>query len=145
MNRSDTSRITYTRSIPEHVWPAFANPPHSAPATACSRSASGRTIIGSLPPSSSTEPFSWRAHSSPTPRPTSTDPVKNTLATLDSTSAAPVPGPWTTRSNPSGTPARSNTARIRSPISGVSEAGFSTTPLPAISASATSPNGMLHA
>ena len=30
------------------------------------------------------------------------------------------------------------------PISGVNVAGFSTTPLPAISAIATSPNGMLH-
>ena len=52
------------------------------------------TIIGSLPPSSSTEPFSWRAHSSPTLRPASTEPVKNTFATLEATSAGPVPGPW---------------------------------------------------
>ena len=70
--------------------------------------------------------------------------MKNTLPTLDSASAAPVPGPCTTRTSPSGTPARENTETIRSPISGVSEAGFSTTPLPAISASATSPMGMLH-
>ena len=87
MNRSATSRITYTRSIPEHVWPALANPPHSAPATAWSMFASASTIIGSLPPSSSTDPFSRRAHSSPTRRPVSTDPVKNTFDTLDSTSA----------------------------------------------------------
>ena len=33
---------------------------------------------------------------------------------------------------------------IRWPISGVSDAGFSTTPLPAISAIATSPNGIDH-
>ena len=144
MKCSETSRITYTRSIPEHVCPALANPPHSAPATAWSRLASPSTIIGSLPPSSSTDPFSARAHASPTPRPVSTEPVKNTLATLDSTSAGPVPGPWTTRTRPSGTPARSNTRAIRSPINGVSEAGFSTTPLPAISAIATSPKGMLH-
>ena len=88
--------------------------------------------------------MSWRAHASPTPRPVSTDPVKNTLATLDSTSAEPVPGPWTTRTRPSGTPGALEHVAIRSPISGVSEAGLSTTPLPAISASATSPNGMLH-
>ncbi len=144
MNRSATSRATYTRSIPEQVWPAFAKEPHSAPAIAWSRFASARTIIGSLPPSSSTDPLSRRAHSSATPRPVSTLPVKNTFATPERTSAAPVPGPCTTRTSPSGTPARSNTLPIRSPISGVSEAGLSTTPLPAISASATSPKGMLH-
>ena len=88
--------------------------------------------------------MSRRAHSSPTPRPVSTEPVKNTFATLEATTAEPVPGPCTTRTSPSGTPARSNTRAIRSPSSGVSEAGFRTTPLPAISASASSPNGMLH-
>ena len=45
---------------------------------------------------------------------------------------------------PPGRPARSNTSWIRWPISGVSDAGFSTTPLPAISAIATSPNGIDH-
>ena len=144
MKRSATSRITYARSIPEQVWPAFAKPPHAAPAMACSRFASASTIIGSLPPSSSTEPLRRLAQPSATDRPVSTEPVKNTLPTLDSTSADPVPGPWTTRTRPSGTPARSNSCWIRCPISGVSEAGLRTTPLPAISASATSPNGMLH-
>ena len=70
--------------------------------------------------------------------------MKNTLPTVDSASAAPVPGPWTTRTSPEGTPARSNTWAIRSPINGVSDAGLRTTPLPAISASATSPIGMLQ-
>ena len=103
-----------------------------------------KTIIGSLPPSSSTDPFSRLAHSSATFRPVSTDPVKNTFATLEATTAGPVPGPWTTRTRPSGMPARSNTRPIFAPISGVNEAGFRITPLPAISASATPPNGMLH-
>jgi hypothetical protein len=106
--------------------------------------ASSSTIIGSLPPSSSTEPFRRRAHAAATLRPVGTEPVKNTLPTLDSASAAPVPGPWTTRTSPSGKPARAKTWAIRSPISGVCEAGFSTTPLPAISASPTSPIGMLQ-
>ena len=88
-------------------------------------------------------PFSWRAQTSPTWRPTSTEPVKKTLATEERASASPTaPPPWTTRTRPSGTPPRSNTARIFSPSSGVSEAGFSTTPLPAISAIATSPKGI---
>jgi hypothetical protein len=105
--------------------------------------ASASTIAGSLPPSSSTQPFIRSAHVTPTRRPTSTEPVKNTFATLDSTSAWPTaPPPCTVRTRPSGTPARSNTQRIRSPISGVSDAGLSTTPLPAISAIATSPKGI---
>ena len=145
MNRSATSFTTYTRSMPEQVWPAFAKPPQRQPEIAFGRFASAQTTIASLPPSSSTEPFIRWAHSTPTPRPTSTDPVKKIFAALDSTSAWPTaPPPCTVRTSPSGTPARSNTSWMRWPISGVSEAGFSTTPLPAISAIATSPNGIDH-
>ena len=91
--------------MPEHVCPAFANPPHTRPETALARLASAHTICGSFPPSSSTEPFIRRAHSSPTPRPTSTEPVKKIFAALDSTSAWPTaPPPWTVRSSPSGKP-----------------------------------------
>ena len=43
--------------------------------------ASDRTIIGSLPPSSNVQPFSCLAQSSPTVRPTSTEPVKKILPT----------------------------------------------------------------
>ncbi|MEJ7716341.1 MAG: hypothetical protein WKF40_11935 [Thermoleophilaceae bacterium] len=69
--------------------------------------------------------------------------MKKILAALDSTSAWPtLPPPWTARTRPSGTPARSKTAWIRWPISGVSDAGLSTTPLPHISAIATSPKGI---
>ena len=145
VNRSATSRITYTRSIPEHVCPAFANPPHRQPPIAFGRFASASTSCGSFPPSSSTQPFIRSAHASPTPRPTSTEPVKKIFAALDSTSACPtLPPPCTVRTSPSGSPARSNTSRMRSPITGVSDAGFSTTPFPAISAIATSPNGIDH-
>ena len=83
------------------------------------------------------------AHAIPTRRPTSTEPVKKILAALDSTSALPTaPPPWTVRTIPSGSPARSNTCAIRSPIRGVSDAGLRTTPLPDIRAMATSPNGI---
>ena len=145
VNCSATSLWTYARSMPAQVWPAFANEPHAQPATACSTLASSRTIIGSLPPSSSTLPLSRSALATPTRRPTSTEPVKKILAALDSTSALPTrPPPCTVRTSPSGTPARSNTHWMRWPISGVSEAGLSTTPLPHISAIATSPNGIDH-
>ena len=96
-----------------------------------------------MPPSSSTEPFIRSAQATPTPRPTSTEPVKKILAALDSTSAWPTaPPPCTVRTRPSGTPARSNASWILWPMSGVREAGLSTTPLPAISAIATSPKGI---
>ena len=121
----------------------MAKPPQRQPEIAFGRFASAQTIIASLPPSSSTEPFIRWAHSTPTWRPTSTDPVKKILEAVDSTSACPTtPPPWTVRTSPSGTPALSNTSWMRWPISGVSDAGFSTTPLPAISAMATSPNGI---
>ena len=67
--------------MPEQVWPAFANAPHTQPETALATFASAQTICGSLPPSSSTEPFISRAQTSPTLRPTSTEPVKKTLPT----------------------------------------------------------------
>ena len=110
-----------------------------------SRSASAQTICGSLPPSSSTEPFSCLAQISPTLRPTSTEPVKKIFRADDSHSAPPTaPPPWTTRTRPSGRPAFSNVSRIRSPSRGVRLAGLRTTPLPAISAIATSSNGIDH-
>ena len=131
--------------MPEHVWPAFAKPPQRQPDTAFARFASASTICESFPPSSSTEPFSRSAQAVPTFRPTSTEPVKKIFDALDSTSALPTaPPPWTARTIPSGSPARSNTHWIRSPISGVRDAGLSTTPLPHISAIATSPNGIDH-
>ena len=65
------------------------------------------------------------AHSTPTLRPTSTEPVKKILPAVDLTSASPIrPPPWTVRTRPSGKPAFSKIWRIRSPISGVRLAGF---------------------
>jgi hypothetical protein len=85
------------------------------------------------------------AQISPTPRPTSTEPVKKIFAVEASHSASPIaPPPWTVRTSPSGKPASSKTRWIRSPRSGVRLAGFRTTPLPAMSAIATSPNGIDH-
>jgi hypothetical protein len=133
------------RSIPEQVCPAFAKPPQTQPEIAFARSASAQTICGSLPPSSSTEPLRRRAQISPTLRPTSTEPVKKIFRADDSQSASPIaPPPWTTRTSPSGSPARSNVSRMRSPSSGVRLAGFRTTPLPAMSAIATSSKGIAH-
>jgi hypothetical protein len=69
--------------------------------------------------------------------------VKKIFPTEDSARALPtLPPPWTTCSNPWGRPPFSKIERMRSPRSGVKLAGFSTTPLPAISAIATSPKGI---
>jgi len=69
--------------------------------------------------------------------------VKKILPALERASASPTPPPpWTTRIKPSGRPAFSKTSRIRSPSSGVRLAGLRMTPLPAISAIATSPKGI---
>ena len=123
----------------------MAKPPQRQPDTAFGRFASAQTIIASLPPSSSTEPLSCSAQATPTWRPTSTEPVKKIFAALECTSALPTaPPPCTARTSPWGRPARSKTSWMRCPISGVSDAGFSTTPLPHISAIATSPNGIDH-
>ena len=93
--------------MPERL-PGFANPPHRQPGIAVWRLASS-TIWGSLPPSSSTHPFIRSAHAIPTPRPTSTAPVKKIFSVLDLDERLPtVPPPWTVRTSPWGSPARSN-------------------------------------
>ena len=74
------------------------------------------------------------------PRPTSVEPVKAILATSGcSTSRAPqtLPGPATTFSTPSGTPASRAMRSSSRAVSGVSSAGLSTTVLPAARAGAT--------
>ena len=90
-------------------------------------------------------PFIFLAATWPTLQPISTEPVKKIFPAEDLVSASPIlPPPWTVRTRPSGKPAFSKTCWIRSPISGVRLAGFRTTPLPAISAIATSPKGIDH-
>ena len=99
----------------DHVQGMLIGPPQTAPETALATSASAQTICGSLPPSSSTEPFMRLAHSTPTLRPTSTDPVKKIFPAVDLTRASPTrPPPWMVRTSPSGKPAFSNRVRMRS-------------------------------
>ena len=54
MNRSATLASTSTRSVRMQTCPLFAKPLHTAACAARGRSASASTIIGDLPPSSST-------------------------------------------------------------------------------------------
>ena len=112
--------------------------PGKEPLTAASRSASGRTMFGLLPPSSSVTRLSARPHLAPISRPTAVEPVNATLSTPGcSTSAAPVsPSPVSTLSTPSGKPASSASSPSRSAVSGVCSAGLSTIVQPAASAGA---------
>ena len=113
--------------------------PWYEPGIARSRSASGRMMLGLLPPSSRVTRFKERPHFSPISRPTAVEPVKATLSTPPlSTRAAPVvPSPVSTLSVPSGKPASSASSPRRSAVSGVCSAGFRTIEQPAARAGAT--------
>ena len=58
------------------VWPEFWKAPHTAPDAARSRSASAHTIIGSLPPSSSSTGVRVSAAAAMTRLPVRAEPVK---------------------------------------------------------------------
>ncbi len=138
--RSWSGSSTKMRSTPEQTWPQLKNDPHAAPSRARSTSASAKTSIGSLPPSSSVTGQSRSPAAAATWRPTSAEPVKKTLAMPRArTSAAPSsPSPWTTRTSPFGAPASSNTRSTHAPESGVSSDGFTSTAFPAATAIAVS-------
>src|SRR5436309_12589983 len=113
-----------------HACPQLANAPHTAPSAALGTSASSSTIMGSLPPSSSTTGIRYLAAASATRLPVVTLPVNMTLSTPAPTNAAPVePAPGTTCKTPSSKPARDNTSLIFKPVSDVNSLGFSTTAL----------------
>ena len=110
------------------------NTAHGAAAAAASTSASANTRFGDLPPSSSVTRLIVAAAPAAIDRPTAVEPVNATLATSGcSTSRAPhvEPGPATTLTTPSGSPASSASRSNSSAVSGVSSAGLSTTVLPA--------------
>ena len=101
-----------------------------APATACSRSASSKTMKGALPPSSSETFLIWPAHCAISSFPTSVEPVKPSLRTIGlEVISPPIAGassasPVTTEKTPGGTPASSASAATASAESGVCSAGF---------------------
>ena len=101
-------------------------------------SASSKITNGALPPSSIEQLITWSAAAFSSTRPTSVDPVKDSLRTRGSASTA-----WlnrladdvvTTLTTPSGTPASRRMSATASAVSGVSLAGLSTTVQPAASA-----------
>ena len=127
------------RERAQQSWPALPNTAPGAAAAAAWRSASAKTTLADLPPSSSVTRLIVCAAPAAIVRPTSVEPVKATLATSGcSTSRCPHvrPGPATTLTTPSGSPRRRAMRSNSSAVSGVSSAGLSTTVLPAASAGA---------
>ena len=125
--------------------------PVFAPRTALPRSASAKTMLGDLPPSSRETFFSVSAASRMMVLPTSVEPVKAMASTPGwRTMAAParVPRPGTTFRMPGGKPASAANSPSSRAVSGVSMAGFSTTAFPHARAGATfqvaSESGKFH-
>ena len=128
------------RVVAKHDWPALRVTAATAAPTAASRSASGSTTVGDLPPSSRLTGTIRRAAAAITADPPATEPVNVTCATCGwSTTAAPVvsPRPTTTLQAPRGSPAASNASATTSVDSGATSDGLTTTVLPAASDGAT--------
>ena len=137
-NSSAMDSCTRRRLPAQQTSPWLKKMPLTTPSTAWSSAASSKTMLAALPPSSSVRPFPCPAIPLAIVTPTEVLPVKATFATRGSvTIDMPVlPGPVTMLTTPSGSSAWRQTSAKRSAVSGVVEAGFSTTVLPAARAGA---------
>ena len=125
-----------------HISPLLPKMPQNAAFTAASKSASGKTMLGDLPPSSRLRRLRFEtAEFCSSLRAVAMLPVKLILSTSScSASASPVvwPYPVTTLSDALRQPRLARRSRAkRSAFSGVSSEGFSTTEQPHASAGAT--------
>ncbi len=137
MKSSIASACTRIRERAQQSCPALPKTASGAAAAAASMSASAKTMFADLPPSSSVTRLIVCAAPAAIERPTSVEPVNAILSTPGcSTSRCPTvePGPTTTLTTPSGSPASAASSAKRSAVSGVSSAGLRTTVLPAASA-----------
>ena len=109
-----------------------------APSTAASRSASANTTKGALPPSSITVLRIRSAQRRSSIRPTSVEPVNDTMRTARWSTAASNHGPeavvGTRLTTPGGTPASASSSPTLSAVRGASRGGLTTTVFPAPSA-----------
>src|SRR5205814_1093517 len=138
-NGSYMLRSTITLLRAQQSWPVLAKTLMGEVPAARRQSASAKTMLGDLPPSSSEMRFRPRDASSMMRRPISVEPVKeifriNGCVTSASPMAEPLPG--NTWSTPGGSPAAWASSPSLSAVSGESDAGLSTTQLPAASAGA---------
>src|ERR1035437_10004888 len=109
----------------------------AAPGMVAFMSASAKTRLGDLPPSSRETFFKLPAAACKISLPTSVDPVKAILSTSGcDASAAPAvsPSPGTTSTTPSGKPASAINSANNSALSGVCSAGYNATVQPVASA-----------
>jgi hypothetical protein len=142
-----TCSSTITRLVDVHHCPEHANAPLTISATARARSASGNTIAGFLPPSSSCAGVRLRAAASWIDLPTGVEPVNEiALMRASPTSAAPTlpPAPVTQLTTPGGNPLSASSSVKSRPVRGVRLAGFNTTVLPPISAGVPFRHGTLN-
>ena len=132
-----TGRSTMTRLAAVQRWPVVPKADQRIPSVARSRSASARTTIPFLPPSSRLTRFSRRAARSAIRLPVADDPVNEMTGTSgESTIASPTsaPPPVTRLTVPAGNPASAISSTTRVAQWGVSLAGLNTTVLPVTSA-----------
>ena len=126
---SNTLLCAYRREPAAQTWPALKKMALAAPPTTASMLASGSTITGDFPPSSSDTRLRVSVADLLISLPTGVEPVKATLSTPGcATSAAPVVSPIPVRmlTTPGGKPASVISSPSRSADSGVCSAGFST-------------------
>src|SRR3954469_10883018 len=117
------------------AWPALVSAPYTQASAALARSASSATIIGSLPPSSSSTGVKRSAAAIITRLPVAAEPVNAILSTADFASAAPVaPAPVTTCNTSGSANVFAAISTSLTATSGVSSLGLNTTAFPAASA-----------
>ena len=107
MNRSKTLRWTRIRLRAQQSWPALSKTDMGAVAAARSRSASSKTTLALLPPSSRVTRFTWSAAPRMIRCPTCVEPVKQILRTagcVTNRSPTTEPRPARTVSTPFGQP-----------------------------------------
>ncbi len=121
-------------------WPLLPKQPSTPLRTAVAKSASGRMMLGDLPPSSWATRLTVSAAVLATMMPARVEPVNDTM----STSGCPAmtwptsgPVPLTRLKTPLGAPAACITSAKRMPLIGAISLGFSTMVQPAASAGAT--------
>gem|GEM_PF-1935510 len=140
VNSSATSACTRKRFAAVHASPMLRNLASIAASTAWSRSASSNTMNGAFPPSSIEVRSTPCAACSSRARPTGVEPVNDSLRRrgsrmMGSDTAFDV-DVVITLTTPAGTPTSSSSFTKCKVVSGVSEAGFTTTVHPAASAGA---------
>ena len=96
-NSSYADRSTRIRERAQQSWPALSKTAYGAAAAAAAMSASAKTMLALLPPSSRVTRFTWSAQPAMICLPTSVEPVKQTLRTSGwvtnrSPTTEPLPG-----------------------------------------------------